>query len=84
MKRIPSTHPRERCRTAGWRQSANRGDERAKPTPDHDPGIAGGNTARVYNFEVTRLTARASRRTIERDPASATAMTVERGGEYAE
>ena len=24
-------------------------DEQAKPAPDHDPGIAGGNTARVYN-----------------------------------
>ena len=23
-------------------------DEQAKPAPDHDPGIAGGNTARVY------------------------------------
>ena len=30
--------------------------ERAKPAPDHDPGIAGGNTARVYNFDVARLT----------------------------
>jgi predicted TIM-barrel fold metal-dependent hydrolase len=28
----------------------------AKPAPDHDPGIAGGNTARVYNFDVARLT----------------------------
>jgi hypothetical protein len=27
-------------------------DEQAKPAPDHDPGIAGGNTARVYNFDV--------------------------------
>jgi hypothetical protein len=32
-------------------------DEQAKPAPDHDPGIAGGNTARVYNFDVARLTA---------------------------
>ena len=24
--------------------------------PDHDPGIAAGNTARVYNFDVARLT----------------------------
>jgi hypothetical protein len=32
-------------------------DEQAKPAPDPDPGIAGGNTARVYNFDVTRLTA---------------------------
>jgi predicted TIM-barrel fold metal-dependent hydrolase len=30
-------------------------DEQAKPAPDHDPGIAGGNTARVYNFDVARL-----------------------------
>jgi Amidohydrolase len=31
-------------------------DEPAKPAPDHDPGIAGDNTARVYNFDVARLT----------------------------
>ena len=31
--------------------------EQAKPAPDQDPGIAGGNTARVYNFDVARLTA---------------------------
>jgi hypothetical protein len=31
-------------------------DQPAKPAPDHDPGIAGGNTARVYNFEMARLT----------------------------
>jgi hypothetical protein len=31
-------------------------DEQAKPAADHDPGIAGGNTARVYNFDVARLT----------------------------
>jgi hypothetical protein len=31
-------------------------DEQAKPGPDRDPGIAGGNTAREYNFEVARLT----------------------------
>jgi len=31
-------------------------DEQAKPAPDHDPGIAGGNTARVYDFDVARLT----------------------------
>ena len=31
-------------------------DEQAKPAPDPDPGIAGGNTARVYNFDVARLT----------------------------
>ena len=32
-------------------------DEQAKPAPDHDPGIAAGNTARVYHFDVARLTA---------------------------
>jgi hypothetical protein len=31
-------------------------DEQAKPAPDHDPAIAAGNTARVYNFDVARLT----------------------------
>jgi hypothetical protein len=31
-------------------------DEQAKPAPDHDPGIAAGNTARVYNFDMARLT----------------------------
>ena len=31
-------------------------DEQAKPAPAPDPGIAGGNTARVYNFDVARLT----------------------------
>jgi hypothetical protein len=31
-------------------------DEQAKPAPDHDPGTAGGNTARVCNFDVARLT----------------------------
>jgi predicted TIM-barrel fold metal-dependent hydrolase len=31
-------------------------DEQAKPAPDPDPEIAGGNTARVYNFDVARLT----------------------------
>jgi hypothetical protein len=30
-------------------------DEPAKPAPDHDPGIAGGNTASVYNFDAARL-----------------------------
>jgi predicted TIM-barrel fold metal-dependent hydrolase len=30
-------------------------DEQAKPAPDHDPGIAGGNTARVYHFDRARL-----------------------------
>ena len=33
------------------------GAEQAKPAPDPDPGIAGGNTARVYRFDVARLTA---------------------------
>ena len=31
-------------------------DEQAKPAPDPDPGIAGGNTACVYNFDVARRT----------------------------
>jgi hypothetical protein len=31
-------------------------DERAKPAQDRDPGIAGSNTARVYNFDVAKLT----------------------------
>jgi Amidohydrolase len=31
-------------------------DEQTKPAPDRDPGIAGGNAARVYNFDVARLT----------------------------
>ncbi len=31
-------------------------DEQTKPAPDHDPGIAGGNTTRVYNFDVAMLT----------------------------
>jgi hypothetical protein len=31
-------------------------DEQAKPAPDRDLGIAGGNTARVDNFDVARLT----------------------------
>ncbi len=32
-------------------------DKQAKPAPDPDPGIAGGNTARVYDFAAARLTA---------------------------
>ena len=32
-------------------------DEQAKPAPDPDPGIAGGKAARVYNFDVAKLTA---------------------------
>ena len=31
-------------------------DEQAKLAPDPDPGIAGGNPARVYKFVVARLT----------------------------
>ena len=31
-------------------------DEQTKPAPDHDPGMAGGITARVYNFDVAKLT----------------------------
>ena len=31
-------------------------DEQAKPAPDHDPVIGGGKTARVYQFDVARLT----------------------------
>ena len=31
-------------------------DEQAKPASDHDPGIVGGNTARVYSFDAARLT----------------------------
>jgi hypothetical protein len=31
-------------------------DEQAEPAPDRDAGIAGGNTAPVYNFDVARLT----------------------------
>jgi hypothetical protein len=31
-------------------------DEQTKPAPDRDPGTAGGNTARVYNFDAARLT----------------------------
>jgi hypothetical protein len=34
-------------------------DLQAKPAPDPDPGIGGGNTGRVYNFDVAKLTARA-------------------------
>jgi hypothetical protein len=30
-------------------------DELAELAPDRDPGIAGGNTARAYNFDVARL-----------------------------
>ena len=31
-------------------------DGQAKPAPDDDPGITAGNTARVYNFDLARLT----------------------------
>jgi predicted TIM-barrel fold metal-dependent hydrolase len=46
-----STFPRWRKILAGVPD-----DEQAKPAPDHDPGIAAGNTARVCNFDVARLT----------------------------
>jgi hypothetical protein len=46
-----STFPQSRKILAGVPD-----DEQAKPAPDHDPGIAGGNTARVYNFDVGMLT----------------------------
>jgi hypothetical protein len=32
--------------------------EQAEPTPDHDPGI-GGNTARVFKFDLARVAVRA-------------------------
>ena len=47
-----STFPQSRKILAGVPE-----DEQAKPAPDPDPGIAGGNTARVYNFDLARLTA---------------------------
>jgi predicted TIM-barrel fold metal-dependent hydrolase len=47
-----STFPQSRKILAGVPD-----DEQAKPAPDHDPGIADGNTARVYNFNAARLTA---------------------------
>jgi hypothetical protein len=50
-----STFPRSRKILAQILAGAPE-DEQAKPAPDHDPGIAGGNTARVYNFDVARLT----------------------------
>jgi hypothetical protein len=31
--------------------------EQAKPALDPDPGIAGGNTTRMYNFDVVRKAA---------------------------
>ena len=49
-----STFPQSRKILAGVPD-----DKQAKPTPDRDPGIAGGNTARVYNFDVAKLTAAA-------------------------
>ena len=42
-------------------------DEQAKPAPDPDPGIAGGNTARVYNFDVAKLTVPARRGNLSAD-----------------
>ena len=46
-----STFPQSRKILAGVPD-----DEQAKPAPDPDPGITGGNTARAYNFDVARLT----------------------------
>jgi hypothetical protein len=46
-----STFPQSRKVLAGVPD-----DEQAKPAPDHDPEIAGGNTARVYHLDVARLT----------------------------
>jgi len=46
-----STLPRSRKILAGEPD-----DVQVKPAPDHDPGIAGGNIARVYKFDVARLT----------------------------
>jgi predicted TIM-barrel fold metal-dependent hydrolase len=46
-----STFPRARKILAGVPEA-----KEAKPAPNPDPGIAGGNTARVYNFDVARLT----------------------------
>ncbi len=51
-----STFPRSQQILAGVPQ-----DEQAKPAPHRDPGIAGGNTARVYRFDVARLTVPACR-----------------------
>jgi hypothetical protein len=47
-----STFPQSRKILAGVPD-----DEQAEPAPDRDPGAAGGNTARVYNFDAARLTA---------------------------
>jgi Amidohydrolase len=44
-------------------------DEQAKPALDRDPGIAAGNTARVYKFDVAKLTEDQSNRSS--DPGSA-------------
>ena len=49
-----STFPQSRKISDG--DPRGRDDEQAKPAPGHDPGIAGRNTARVYNFDVARLT----------------------------
>jgi hypothetical protein len=46
-----STFPQSRKTLAGVPD-----DEQAKPAADRDPGIAGGSTARVYNFDIARLT----------------------------
>jgi hypothetical protein len=45
-----STFPRSRKILAGILAGVPEYDQ-AKPAPEPDPGIAGGNTARVYNFD---------------------------------
>jgi hypothetical protein len=58
---LPSAEPSRRFPKRGrsWRRSwpGVPEDEEPKPAPDPDPGIVGGKTARVYNFDVARLTA---------------------------
>jgi hypothetical protein len=55
--RSESTFPHSRKIPAEIRQGVP-DDEPAKPAPDRDPGIAGGNTARVHKFDAARLTKR--------------------------
>jgi hypothetical protein len=50
-----STFPRSRKILAKILKGVTQ-DEKAEPVPDHDPSIAGSNTARVP-FDVARLTA---------------------------
>jgi hypothetical protein len=54
-------------------------DEQAKPAPDPDPGIAAGNTARVYNFDVARLTVPAWRANLSADRRARRARAVHGG-----